>query len=120
MKDFSRVDRLTSQIIRELSEILRDHTELPPGLIISVTEVELSRDLRQGKVFYSVYGDNEALEKVEQFFNEHQKQIRKELASKIRIRYMPELKYQYDASIERGQRISELLDQIKRSDEEQQ
>lgn len=120
MKDFSRADRLASLITRELSEILRDYPELPADLIISVTEVELSRDLRQGKIYYSVLGDSDAIDKAEQFFNAHHKGIRKKLAGEIRIRYMPELKFQYDASIQRGQRISELLEQINKDDTEKQ
>lgn len=120
MKDFSRIDRLSSQISRDLAEILRGHRELPPGLIISITEIELSKDLRHGKVFYSVYGDDDSEEKASQFFELHLKQIRKELAKKIRIRFMPELSFHYDPSIERSQRISELLDQIKKDNEKQQ
>ncbi len=120
MKDFSRSDRLSSQLSRELSEILRAHPRLPHGLIISVMGVELTKDLRSGKVYYSAFGPDEAKEKAEEFINDNKKRIRKELAAKVRVRYVPELTYLYDSSMERGQRINELLERIKSDDEEQQ
>jgi ribosome-binding factor A len=117
MKDFSRVDRLSSQISRELSAMLIGFTGLPAGLIISITDIELSRDLRYAKVFYSVFGDDEAIQKADRFFKDFNKQIRQELASRIRIKFMPELHFEYDNSIERGQRINELLNRIKEDEQ---
>jgi ribosome-binding factor A len=113
LKGFSRSDRLSSQIKRELSEIVLGMMELSAGLIITITEVELSKDLRLGKVYYSVLGGKDSKEKAELFFANHAKDIRMELGAKIRVRFIPELKYYFDNSIERGQRINELLDQIK-------
>ncbi len=120
MKDFSRSDRLASQISRELSEILHQHPGLPAGLMISIIEVELSKDLRHGKVFYSAYGQDDAERQAVEFFDENTRQIRKQLAGKIRVRFIPELDFRYDTSMERGQRISELLDQIKKDDDKEQ
>ncbi|MCP4582978.1 MAG: 30S ribosome-binding factor RbfA [candidate division Zixibacteria bacterium] len=116
MKDFSRADRLSSQIARELSEILLYYRAVPANTIITIVEVEMSRDLRVGKVYYSVYGDDNAAEKADIFFRDHHKQIRSELAGKIRIKFMPELKFEYDQAIERGLRINELLNRIKKDD----
>ncbi len=113
MKGFARNDRLASQIKRELSEIIINDTELPSGMIISITDVELTKDLRYGKVFYSVLGDNSMREKASQYFEKQTKNLRMEIASQIRVKFIPELKYLYDNSIERGQRIEQLLDQIK-------
>ena len=120
MKDFSRSDRLASQLSRELSEVLHLHEQLPSGLMISVMEIDLTKDLRYGKVYYSAFGKENAMEEAEKFFNENSKQIRKALASRVRVRYIPELEYLFDPSIERGQRISELLDKIKENNDEQQ
>jgi ribosome-binding factor A len=113
MKGFARNDRLASQIKRALSEIALNDSELPSGMIISITDVELTKDLRYGKVFYSVLGDNDMRDKATQYFEKQAKNLRMELASQIRVKFIPELKYLYDNSIERGQRIDQLLDQIK-------
>jgi len=117
VKDFSRTDRLSSQISRELSGIFVNTIIPPSNLIISITEVELSRDLRYSKIYYSVYGDESAIENAEEFFKDNYKSIRKELAARIRVKFMPELKFLYDPSIEREQRISELLDRIKKDEQ---
>ena len=119
MRDFSRADRLSAQLMRELSSLILDFGSKPADLLISIVEVEISKDLRYAKVFYSVLGDETASEKAETFFRDHYKQIRMELAGRMRIKFMPELKFQYDKSIERGLRISELLDRIKKDEEQQ-
>jgi ribosome-binding factor A len=119
VKDFSRTDRLAAQISREVSEILSVNADMPAGLFISIVEVQLSRDLRIGKVFYSAFGSEDAAEKAEIFLKDNYKHIRMELAHRIRIKFIPELVFTYDASIERGQRIHELLDRIKRDEQQQ-
>lgn len=119
MREFSRADRLSAQLMRELSSLLLDFDSKPADMLISIVEVEISKDLRYARVFYSVLGGEEAADKAETFFRDHYKQIRMELAGRMRIKFMPELKFQYDKSIERGQRISELLDRIKKDEEQQ-
>jgi len=118
MKDFKRADRLSSQISRELSNLLIDTLPPPIDTIITITEVSLTKDLRLGKVYYSVYGDNNALEKAENFIQKNSKRLRMELAGKIRVKFMPELVFYYDPSIEREQRLSELFDRIKKDEEQ--
>lgn len=118
MRDFSRRDRLSAQIGRELSEIISINTDLPDGMMISITEVELSRDLRVGKVFYSVIGGDNPRENAEKFLADQYKHIRMELARRLRVKFTPELQFKYDTSMERGQRISELLDRIKKDEEQ--
>ena len=116
MKDFSRSDRLSSQISRELSTILLNNLTVPANTIISITEVELTKDIRVGKVYYSGYGGDDAISRAEKFFKDNCKLIRKELAGKIRVKFIPELIFIHDPSIAREQRISELLDRIKRDE----
>ena len=113
MKSFHRTDRLAAQIKRELSEILLKFEESPATGIISITEVELSKNLRLGKVFFSVLGDESAKNMAEIFFETHGKELRRRLGSRIRVRFLPELNFNYDNSIERGMRINELLEKIK-------
>lgn len=118
MKDFKRADRLSSQIRRELSNLLIDTLPPPIDTIITITEVSLTKDLRIGKIYYSVYGDNNAIDRADKFIKKNTKRLRMELAGKIRIKFMPELVFYYDPSIEREQRISELFDRIKKDEEQ--
>ncbi|MCD6161213.1 MAG: 30S ribosome-binding factor RbfA [candidate division Zixibacteria bacterium] len=116
MRDFKRTDRLSSQIGKELSNLLIDTLPPPADVLISITEVSLTKDLRIAKVYYSVYGDNNAIDRAENYFKDNIKRIRMELAGRIRVRFMPELTFNYDPSIEREQRISELLNRIKKDE----
>lgn len=118
MKGFARTDRLASQIKRALSEIMISNSDLLSGLIISITDVELTKDIRYAKVFYSVLGDQNAREMAVQFFEKHAKTFRMAVSSQIRVKFVPEFKYIFDTSLEYGQRIDQLLDQIK-NDQEQ-
>ena len=118
MKSFNRSDRIRQQIKRELSEIIQ-RNELKDdriGGLISITDVEVSGDLRSVKVFFSVYGEESqkvgtlaALEEATGF-------LRGELCRRLGTKFAPELVFKLDNSLERGQRITELLDKIKRKE----
>ena len=118
MKSFNRSDRVRQQIKRELSEIIQ-RNELKDdriGGLVSITDVEVSGDLRSVKVFFSVYGEESqrvgtlaALEEAAGF-------LRGELCRRLGTKFAPELVFKLDNSLERGQRITELLDKIKRKE----
>ena len=108
-----RISRLAEEIKRELSHIINTELKDPriSGLI-SITNVEVTGDLRYAKVFISNYGSEEeqlqslkALEKAAGF-------IRTELGQRIRARYIPELIFKSDASMEYGAKISKILAEI--------
>ena len=115
MKSYNRSDRVGQQIKRELSEMIQRHEIKDDriGGLVSITDVEVSGDLRSVKVFFSVYGEESqkvgtlaALEDAAGF-------LRGELCRRLRTRFAPELTFKLDDSLERGQRITELLDKIK-------
>ena len=118
MKSFNRSDRIAQQIKRELSEIIqRDEIKDDRiGGLISVTHVEVSGDLRNVKVFFSVYGEESqkagtlaALEHSSGF-------LRGELCRRLGVKFAPELIFKLDDSLERGDKVTELLEKIKRNE----
>ncbi len=76
--------------------------------IISVTEVQISENLRFAKIFLSVYPENGAL-KILESVKSKTGEIKKYLASKIKIKFMPEVEFIIDAGEKNRQRIEELL-----------
>ncbi len=109
----TRRSERTSQLIkREISRLLEREVNDPrlSGLI-SLTEVSLSPDLRHARVFVSVLG-NENKKDVLDGFNMASGFLRRELASHLKLRYVPALSFHYDDSIERGARVLELLGEI--------
>lgn len=118
MKSYNRADRISQQIKRELAEIIQ-RNEIKDdriGGIVSITEVKVSGDLRNVKVYFSVYGEESqrvgtlaALEEASGF-------LRGEICRRLGIRFAPELVFKLDDSLEKGQKIIELLDKIKRKE----
>ncbi|AKS42800.1 30S ribosome-binding factor RbfA [Wenzhouxiangella marina] len=105
----ARAERVAGLLRRELADIVQHEFEydIPRGLI-SITDVEVARDLSHCKVYVAVLEIEQAPEIVA-FLNEHAGQVRHELGKRIRLRLTPSLKFLHDTSSETGQRIEQLL-----------
>jgi ribosome-binding factor A len=113
-----RVGRIEEQIRMELSEIIEREIQDPRIGLVTVTAVKVSPDLRHARVFVSVLGDGEQRKKSMQGLNSAASFARRELSQRLHhLRRIPELTFAYDESIEKGNRIEALLDQIKPEDE---
>lgn len=116
--DFSRADKVRKAVIREFSDILT-HEVKDPALVnrlISVTDVEVSGDLRHARVFVSVMGEESVQEEVMTVLQENTPKIRSAIGQRIRLRYTPEIDIRLDNSLERGARVTQLLNQISRGE----
>lgn len=116
--DFSRTDRVRKAIIREFSEILT-HDVKDPRLVnqlISVTDVEVSGDMRHAKVFVSIMGEESLQNEIMEVLKENTPKIRSAIGQRIRLRYTPEIDVRLDNSLERGSRVTQLLNQISRGE----
>jgi len=108
-----RAERVSNLIRQEISILLQEQVNDPRlKSLISVTKVSTSDDLKNAKVFISVLGDNATRDEVLQGFGAASGFLRRELANRIRLRQIPELRFQFDDSIEYGTRILELLDKV--------
>lgn len=118
MKQFKRSDRLSGQILRDISELL--HYELTQAIsaMVTFTRVVMSQDLRYAKIYYSVLGTDEQHEEVKIYFQRNMKTIRQQIGRNLRIRHIPELTFVFDPSVEEGIRIEKLLNDIRREREE--
>lgn len=104
-----RVGRVGEQIKKELSHILQNDIKDPRIGFITVTGVEITNDLSQAKVYLSVLGDDEQKEGTLKALEQAGGFIRSELGKRVRLRHTPELIFKFDASIEYGSRIDQLL-----------
>lgn len=107
---YARIDRVKEQILRELAELLRTGLKDPRAGLITVNDVDVSRDYSHATVFYTILnGDRAAsavaLENAKGF-------LRSELSRRITVFRTPELHFQYDESLERGVNLSALIDQV--------
>ncbi len=107
-KSFHRTDRVSAQLRRELGalvhEAVREH-RLPS---VSVSDVEVTRDLAHAKVFVTALMPEKSAEAVAGL-KELAKEIRMQLARAVKLRHVPELHFHYDDSVDRGERIDNLL-----------
>ena len=111
---FNRADRIRKALIREISDVLR--TEVKDAVmqdkVISVTDVQVSRDFSHAKVFLSMLGAESDREAVMTVIEEFTPRIRTEVGRRLKLRYTTKLVFSFDDSLERGTRVNELLKQI--------
>ena len=110
----ARSARIADQIQRELAEVVRLELRDPRVGLVTFTGVELSRDQSHAKVFFTVLGapsdSQDALEGLQRAAGF----LRSELARRLTTRKVPELHFAYDESVERGIRLSQLIDEAVR------
>ena len=80
---------------------------------VTLTDVKMSKDLRRAHIFYSLYGDREQKKQAQEGFESAKGYIRREIGERLQLRYVPDIQFEYDASLEYGQRIEQLLEELK-------
>lgn len=119
-KEFSRASRVAEQIHRELSELIRLEIKDPRlsaqiGLV-TLTGVEVTPDYAHAKVFFTTLAEPEQRTEIERALKRSAGFLRRELGRRVRIHHSPELHFIFDASVERGTQLTQLIDEAVRSD----
>ncbi|MEO1431515.1 MAG: 30S ribosome-binding factor RbfA [Cyanobacteria bacterium J06632_19] len=110
-----RVSRVAELIRREVSQMLLNGIKddrVGTGMV-SVTDVDVSGDLQHAKIYVSIYGTDEARKETMAGLKSATGYVRSELGSRVRLRRTPEVIFLEDRSIERGNKVLSLLNQIK-------
>jgi len=110
-KSFSRKDRVSEKIRREMAELVRSELKDPRVGMISITAVEVTADYAHAKIFFSTLKGSEAVESVLQGLQQASGFLRRELGKRISIHTTPQLHFVFDASLERGADLSKLIQQ---------
>ena len=120
MKSFSRSERVNEQIRRELADLIRNEIKDPAlgphTKLLTVTDVEVTPDYAHAKVFYTSLSDATQRAAIDQGLKAAAGFLRRELGRRIRIHHIPELHFHYDASVENGTRLSQIIDAAVKSD----
>jgi ribosome-binding factor A len=112
MPNQHRQEKLGELIAAELSDLLRTRMKDPRVGFASITHVEVSGDLRHAKIFVSVLGSEDEQAASIQALKHATGFLRHELASRLVLRYMPELVFKLDTSIEKGTRVLQLMREL--------
>jgi len=111
-----RTERLDSVIQQEVSQLLREQVNDPRlNGLISITRVSTSADLRHTKIFISSIGDVDKKE-ILRGFAAASGFLRCQLATRLQLKHMPELSFQFDDSIERAANVLRLIDEVASKD----
>jgi ribosome-binding factor A len=113
-----RSEKVGDLIRKEISQILLEELKDPRIGFVTVTKVALSDDLRMAKVYYSVFGGEQDKEASNEGLESAKGYIKRELGRRVRLKYMPEITFMFDDSLEYGEHIEELLRDMKHTDEE--
>ncbi len=111
-----RAEKMREFLKEEVSQIILHELKDPRIGFVSITDVEISVDLRYARIFVSVLGDDAAKAKTMEGLHSAQRFIRAALGKRMQIRYTPEVTFRLDESIERGTRIVSLLREVSEGD----
>ncbi len=110
-KEFSRTRRVGEQMQRELAQLIQQEVNDPRIGMLTVTAVEVSRDFSHAKVFVTSLNSDEGMQQTLQGLARASGFLRRELGRRMKLRTIPELHFVHDESVERGNRLSSLIDQ---------
>ena len=112
MQGVDRTRRVAELIRRALADIIRDQLSDRGLGLLSITATEVTRDLSRATVFITILGEEEDQERAIEILNEESGALRHELSKTLNLRHTPEIVFRYDFSIERGVRLSRLIDDL--------
>ena len=114
-----KYQRRVSELIHiHLSNLLERKVKDPRLDMVTITDVEVSPDVSSAKVYFSAVGGDQTREEAREGLESAAGWLRRELGRELRLRRTPELIFRYDRSLERGERISNILDELGLGDED--
>ena len=118
MSQGSRPDRVADQIRGELAQLLAREVHDPGVGFVTITRVQVSPDIQLARVFYTVLGDDKARKNSERALERAASFLRRQIGARLRLKRVPELKFQYDDAVAGQDRIEQLLNEIHAADRE--
>jgi ribosome-binding factor A len=111
-----RLKRVGDLIREEIADLLLRKIKDPRIGLVSITEVEVSSNLRRAKVYYSVIGSEEDKIRAAQGLGSALGYIKRELGFRLQLKFMPDIVFEYDPTLEYGSRIEQILQGLKEGD----
>lgn len=124
MKEFSRLDRIADQMQRELAVMIQREIKDPRmDAMITVSGVKVSKDLGYADVYVTVLGKEDKPEVIQEnlaILKQAAGFLRSRIGREIKLRVVPQLRFHYDESVQRGRQISSLIEQAVAADRQRQ
>jgi len=109
-RDYPRSRRIADQVQRELSDIIRLELKDPRVGMITITDVDVSPDYKNARVYFTALGGPERIADALAGLARAAGFLRSELARRMELRAVPQIQFAHDASVERGMHLSQLID----------
>ena len=116
MKSYKRSDRVSGEIQRIVSDILRKDISDPRLNLVSISGVKMSKDLRGARIYFTLSAGKYTPEDAAEGFNSALGYIKRTLASQLGLRYMPGIRFFYDESFDYGSHIDQILKTVDTAD----
>jgi ribosome-binding factor A len=117
MPSEERARRVANAILEEIADLLIKDIADPRLKMIAITDVKVDRELAYATIYFSILDDEDRREEVQTALEKARGYLRSQLASRIRLRSFPQLRFRYDPTHQRVARIEELLAEIKKEHE---
>jgi len=110
-----RVQRVQELLKRQLGEIIRRELVLREGGMVTVNDVEVTKDLQSATVYVGIIGNERQVKHGMDLLQEERKRIQGLVGRAVVLKYTPQLRFVLDESVSRGNRVLDILDEIERS-----
>ncbi|MGX0165184.1 ribosome-binding factor A [Staphylococcus capitis] len=111
-----RAERVGEQMKKEIMDIVNNKVKDPRVGFLTITDVELTNDLSHAKVYLTVLGSNKEIDNTFKALEKAKGFIKSELGSRMRLRIIPDLTFEYDKSIEYGNKIERMIQDLHKED----
>jgi len=110
-----RAVRVGDQILREIADLLMKKVKDPRVEGVTITGIRMSNDLKHAKVFYSVFGEKNSVARVQEGLDSARGFIKREIGLRLALKYMPDIIFRHDPTLEKGRHMEEIFDELKES-----
>jgi ribosome-binding factor A len=111
--------RVGDKILREVAVLLLERVKDPRVRGVTVTGIRLSDDLKVGRIYYSVMGPKDQITRAQAGLDSATGFIKRQIGSRMGLRYVPEIIFDYDPTMEQGSQMERLFEEIRASESEQ-
>jgi ribosome-binding factor A len=109
----SRASRVSDLVKREVADLLMRRVKDPRVKAITITGVDVSKDLRYAKVYFSLIGDEKDIRLAQAGLDSAKGFIKREIGLRLELKHVPDIAFKHDPSLEEGSRMEKLLQKIK-------
>lgn len=111
-----RAVRVGDQILKEIAILLLKKIEDPRVQGVTMTGIRMSDDLRQARVYYSVMGEADQVERAQAGLDRAKGFIKREIGLRVALKFLPEITFVHDVSLESGSHMDKLFEEIKKAE----